>query len=355
MPTLKDVAELAGVDPSTVSRVLRSDPAQAVSAETRKRILEAASRLRYHPNSMARGLRTRRTGAIALLLPDLDNLGFSAVIHGVHAAAEENGYLVFLAEARDSSDWHTQFERLVLEGRVDGLLVAFASVADSFVMPHADQVVPIVAINRRVDGIPGAVVVDDEQASRLAVDYLVSRGHRRIGHISGALSTDTARRRERGFLLGLASHGLRLDERWVAEGMYTEPGGYQAAMQIFNRATGDLPSALFVANLMSALGALRALREVGVGVPDPISVITMEDHPIAALTEPPLTTVAMPHFKMGYDGARMVIDAVGGRPVSQLVVADEPHVVERASVQCKADHSLSTRSAKHGGGETRRT
>jgi LacI family transcriptional regulator len=327
---LKDVARLARVDPSTASRVLRGDPRQAARSETRQRILRAATELGYRPNSLARGLRLRRTHTIALLVPDLNNVGFAEITHGVQEAAEENGYLLMLSGAHRPVG-EGQYPELLLEGRVDGLLVAFAHLDDPLVGRLADLNLPLVLVNRRAGGAPCSVIVDDEWGSRLAVEYLVSLGHREVGHVTGSLETDTGLRRERGFMGALAQAHLSLDQRWVAEGRYTEEGGEAAARRILERSGRELPSALYVANLMSALGVLTALRAAGLQVPDDMSVITMDDHVVAAHTAPPLTSVRMPFYKMGVEAVRMLIDAIEGRPVGHRVVDEAPRVIVRES------------------------
>jgi LacI family transcriptional regulator len=331
LANLRDVARLAGVHVSTVSKVLRDDPSQKARPVTRERILAAAKELDYRPNSIARSLRTRRTRTLALLVPDLDNLGFTQVSHGALTRAEEAGYLVVLVDAHDPVSHGSVYERLVAEGRVDGLLVAFASVEDRLVEHLTEHKLPIVLVNRRTKSTAGSVVVDDAAGSRLAVDHLARLGHTYIGHVTGDLNTDTGLRRLEGFHAAMASHNLPVEDRWIRRGLYTEESGYEATREIVKRSGIALPTSIFVANLMSALGALRALHEMGLVVPADISIITMDDHLIGAHTNPPLTTVATPLFEMGSEAVRMLIDAIEGHPVSHVVVDEVPRVIERSS------------------------
>lgn len=330
MAKLKDVAQLARVDPSTASRVLRNDPRQAARSETRQRIFRAATELGYRPNGLARGLRLRRTLTIALLVPDLNNVGFAEITHGVQEAAEEAGYLLMLSGAHRPVG-EAQYPELLLEGRVDGLLIAFAHLDDPLVGRLAELNLPLVLVNRRAAGVPCSVTVDDEWGSRLAVEHLVSLGHRKIGHVAGSLETDTGLRRQHGFVRGLAQANLSLDQRWVAEGRYTEEGGEAAARTILERSGRELPTALYVANLMSALGVLSALSGTGLRVPNDMSVITMDDHVVAAHTAPPLTSVRMPFYRMGVEAVRMLIDVIEGRPVGHRTVDEAPQVIIRES------------------------
>jgi len=329
---LKDVARLAGVDPSTVSRVLRNEWVDVVRPETRDRIVKAAAELGYRPNAVAAGLRTKRTNTLGLIVPDLDNLGFADVSHGVQAASAEAGYLVLLADGRVVAREEELLERLVFEGRVDGLLLAYAQREDRFVAQLAHHDVPVVMVNRRSEGAPGFVVVDDRLGAELAVRHLHDLGHRSIGFVGGPLEFDTGRRRDAGFRETIATLGLPLREEWIADGEYTEPGGYAAALRILDAHGADGPTGLFAANLMSGLGALRAIRERGLRVPDDISLVAMDEHVIADHTNPPITTIAMPLYKMGVAAVEMLLDAIEGRqPVRNLMIEEEPRVVRRAS------------------------
>jgi LacI family transcriptional regulator len=329
---LKDVARLAGVDPSTVSRVLRNEWADVVRPETRDRIVNAAAQLGYRPNAVAKGLRTKRTNTLGLVVPDLDNLGFADVSHGVQAAATDAGYLVLLAEGRVVEKERELLERLVFEGRVDGLLFAYAQREDRLVAQLIHHDVPVLMINRRSEGAPGFVVVDDRLGSELAVRHLHDLGHTSIAFIGGPLAFDTGRRRDQGFRETLADLGLPVREDWVVDGEYTEPGGYAAALTILDARRTDGPTGIFAANLMSGLGALRAVRERGLRVPEDISLVVMDEHVIAEHTNPPMTTIAMPLYKMGVAAVEMLVGAIEGRQaVGSLMIDDRPRLVRRSS------------------------
>jgi LacI family transcriptional regulator len=328
MATLKDVARHADVDPSTVSRVLRGDWAQQVRPETRERILQAAADLGYRPNALARGLRTRRTDTLGLVIPNLDNLGFSDVTHGIQAAAAEAGKLVMVVEADVVGDTET-YQRLIGDGRLDGLIVAFATLDDHLVAQLAELGTPLVLVNRRTSGVHGSVVVDDEAGSRIAVEHLVGLGHRRIGYVGLEAETDTARRRERGYRAAMRAAGLRIDPGWIGTSAPTEEGGRRGVDRLLAGATP--PTAVFVASLMSAIGALAALRDAGRDVPGNVSLVAFNDHPLAAHTAPPLTTVRMPNFRMGQEAVRMLLVELEGSPVGDLMIDDAPELIVRAS------------------------
>jgi LacI family transcriptional regulator len=332
LANLKDVARRAEVDPSTASRVLRGDPSQQVRPETRQRILDAARELKYRPNALAQGLRTRRTDTLGLIIPSLDNLGFADVTHGIQAAAAAAGKLVMVVEADAvAGRTHSVYERLIGDGRLDGLIVAFASIDDDLVAQLVEREIPLVLVNRRTSRVHGSVVVDDERGSRMAVEHLVGLGHRRIGYLGLDADTDTARRRLTGYGAGMAASGTRIDPRWLAAGPPTEAGGRSAMETILHADPGHPPTAFFVASLMSAIGALAALADAGRAVPGDASLVTFNDHPFAAHTAPPLTAVRMPNFRMGQEAVRMLLDAFAGEPVRDLVIDDAPEIIVRAS------------------------
>lgn len=335
MPDLKAVAKRAGVDPSTVSRVLRGDPRQTVRPETRERIFEAARALEYRPNALARGLRTRRTDTIGLIVPSLDNVGFSEVIHGIQAAAAAAGKLVMVVEAdalgwtRDDPD--EQYARLITDGRVDGLIVAFATLDDRLVGQLADRDLPLVLVNRRTVGVHGSVVVDDEAGSGLALRHLIALGHERIGCVGLAADTDTARRRERGYRRAMEQAGYPIQAGWIVNAAPTEAGGRGAVPPLIRLPPGLRPTALFSASLLGAIGVLAGLREAGVSVPAAMSLIAFNDHPLAAHLSPPLTTIRMANFEMGEAAVDMLLAAVEGRPVHDQMLDRPPEIVIRAS------------------------
>lgn len=338
MANLKDVARLAEVDPSTVSRVLRGDPSQAVRPDTRQRILDAAQSLRYRPNALARGLRTRRTDTIGLIIPDVFNLGFADVTHGIQAAAAEAGRLVLLMEAnglRDDGD-HTlrteeEYAQLIGDGRVDGLIVAFATLDDRLVAHLAERDIPLVLVNRRTAGVHGSVVVDDERGSMMAIEHLLELGHRRMGFIGLAAETDTARRREQGYRAAMEQAGISVEPRWTVAGEPTMAGGRASVEQILAIPRDVRPSALFVASLLGTVGVLSGIRAEGLRVPDDISVIAFNDHELADHLDPALTTVWMPNLRMGQEAVRMLLAALDGEPVRDLMIDEPPRIVVRGS------------------------
>lgn len=349
MATLKDVARLADVDPSTVSRVLRGDPGQAVRQDTRERIMAAAASLRYRPNALARGLRTRRTDTLGLIIPSLENVGFSEVTHGIQAAAAAAGRLVVVVEAEaveragDTRSLEDAYARLITDGRVDGLIVAFATLDDHLVAQLADLGIPLVLVNRRTAGVHGSVVVDDERGAALAVEHLCSLGHRAIGYVGLAAETDTARRREEGYRRAMRAADLDVDPRWVVNVSPTLAGGTAAVSALLRSADTELPTALVVASLLGAIGVLAGLKQASIAVPAAMSVIAFNDHELAAHLDPPLTTVRMPNFEMGSRAVGLLLEAIDGQPQRDLMIDTPPEIVVRGSTApASAPHGRAT-------------
>lgn len=336
MATLKDVARLAGVDASTASRVLRGDPVQSARPETKMRILDAASALRYRPNAIARGLRTRRTDTLGLIIPSVENVGFSEVMHGIQAAAAASGRLVMVVEsdavAKDGSEPNVEeiYSRLIIDGRVDGLIVAFATLDDRLVAQLADRGIPLVLVNRRTAGVHGSVVVDDERGSALAVEYLADLGHRHVGYVGLAAETDTALRRERGFRRALTAAGLTLDPQHHVLGAPTLAGGKTAVEELLAKAQRR-PTAIFVASLLGAIGGLAGLRSANIAVPRDVSVVAFNDHELASHVDPPLTTVRMPNYRMGVEAVDLILEAIAGRDQRDIMIDDPPEIIPRES------------------------
>jgi LacI family transcriptional regulator len=328
---LKDIAERAGVDASTVSRVLRGDMRKPAKPETRDRILAAAREMDYRPNSIARSLRTRRREAIGLVIPDAANPGFARIFKGVQAATAEAGWHVIVVEGGTSVPSGLGWDRLIHEGRVDGVLVLVASIRDTAVRNIARSGFPIVLVNRRSNGVPGSVVVDDARGSAVAVEHLAGLGHRKIGHIAGPQTLDTGRRRLEGFQAALKKRKLPQLPKWIAETDYSEAGGAAAARQLLTQAAGDLPTAVYVASFMSGVGAIQVFKDAGLRIPEDISVVISDELALAAHADPPLTTINMALTRMGEVATHMLLGAVSGQPVSDIVLPDEPTLIVRRS------------------------
>jgi LacI family transcriptional regulator len=337
MTTLKDVGRLAGVDASTASRVLRGDPGRYASSETRKRIEKAAKALRYRPNAWARGLRTRRTDAIGFIIPNLDNVGLSDVTHGIQFEAAASSRLVLVVEADtlsgDGGGLREVYTRLLEEGVVDGLIAAFATLDDHFVSGLVERGIPLVLVNRRTSGVHGSVVVDDHRGIELAVNHLVELGHRSIGYVGLAAQTDTAQRRALGFRDAIDAAAIRRGMAPITAAAPTIAGGRAGFEDLFRSPLSERPTAVICSSLLGAVGFLAEAKAAHIAVPDQLSVIAFNDHELAGYLDPPLTTVRMPNFRMGQEAVRMLVAAIEGESVGDVMIDESPAVVVRESTR----------------------
>jgi LacI family transcriptional regulator len=326
--TINDVARLAGVHPSTVSRALhRAD--LPLSPETRRRVLAAVERLEYRPSAIARGLRLRRTRTLGMLVPDITNPFFPPIIRGAEEAARERGYELVLCNTDDDGDRERASLRVLRERQADGLLIATSRMADATLASVRRERFPFVLVNRgsRVGEDP-AVEVNNARAASEIVAHLVQLGHSRIAHIAGPLSTTTGAERAVGYRDALRAHGVPVDARLVAEAAaYSEDAGFAAAQRLLELA----PTAIFAANDLLALGALRAARERGVRVPFDLSLVGINDIPMVGLLDPPLTTARVPQREMGAIATGILISLLEHEPVRELHVRLEAELVVRGS------------------------
>ncbi|HEX2913268.1 MAG TPA: LacI family DNA-binding transcriptional regulator [Chloroflexia bacterium] len=313
--TIREVAAKAGVSVSTVSHVLNGND-QHVSQATRERVLEVVRSLNYRPNAIARSMIKRATATIGLVITDLQNPLFAPVAEGVEAVLRDQGYQIILASSTGLEGEIRAIETL-RQQQVDGFIFMALSVRypSDHLLKLNDEGVPFVLINRYIESNKiSRVHFDDYGAGQTGTRHLLNLGHRRIGSITGPLDIVQSRRsaldRHRGWLDTLAAEGIKPPPEWVIEGDYSFESGYEAAQDLLYRIPASLgrPDALFVANDAMAMGALKALYEAGVGIPNDIAVVTVGDPPFAAFTIPALTTVALPVMEAGKQAARILLE-----------------------------------------------
>ncbi len=327
--TITDVARAAGVHPSTVSRALhRAD--LPLRPETRRRVLAAVERLGYRPSALARSLRLRRTLTLGMLVPDITNPFFPPVIKGAEDAAQARGYNLILCNTEDLPEREATYLAVLRERQVDGLLIASSRMSDRVITALRRDGFPFVLVNRSARGAELAVTVDNRAGAGAAIAHLASLGHRRIGHLAGPQMTTTGVERAAGVRAALRRHGLAAEPGlWVESEAYSEEAGYRAARWLLVRE--DPPTAIFGANDLIALGALRAAREAGLRVPQDVSLVGFNDIPQAELLEPALTTVRVPQYEMGEAAARMLIARLEGGAIAERRIVLEVVLVVRAS------------------------
>jgi DNA-binding LacI/PurR family transcriptional regulator len=324
-PRLLDVARLAGVHPSTVSRVLGGGQVRA-RPETFERIRESARQLGYRPNAIGRGLRLASVGALGLLLPSLRNPVLAAVTRGAYERAWERDFVVVIAEDRELLSADALYDRLIQEGRIDGLLIASARPGNGVVERVGNSRVPHVFMNRGQPGSGRNVVMREEDAGRLAATHLLEFGHRRLGHVAGPPELDTARRRAEGFAETARAAGI---EPVVAAAAFEEQGGFDAMQRLLD--SPDAPTGVFVSNINQAIGAMAAGRAAGRAIPRDVSIIGYDDDPVGRFLDPPLTAIRMPLHELGATAADALMDQIAGGEPRDVVVDVAPELVRLAS------------------------
>jgi len=314
--TIQDVARLAAVSTATVSRYLSGEPVRASA-----RIREVIAELGYRPSVVARGLRSGRHDTFGVVVPDVTNPFFAGVVRGIENVAGQRGVRVLLG---NSDEDLTREATLVddLSRRVDGMILAPATEHDD--VPHvlASAGVPVVLLDRavQVGGRFDSVTVDNIVGAKLAARHLLGLGHRRIATISGPLTSTPGRERHEAFLDELGAGGADLESALVEVADFREAGGRAAASRLLSLT--QPPTALFVANNLMTVGALKALRALGVRVPEEVSVLGFDDLDLGALLDPPLTVIDRPTVEQGERAATVLVDRInaGAGPAVHVVL-----------------------------------
>jgi LacI family transcriptional regulator len=304
--TIRDVAREAGVSVATVSRVFNNSG--PVRSETRQRIEGVALRLRYSPNSAARSLSTRQTETIGVLLPDLHGEFFSEVIRGIDQLVQREGWHLLVSSSHND---RAEIEAALraMRGRVDGLLVMSPDLDAGALTENLPVNLPVVLLNCEVDGgAYDSLNIDNYGGSLAVTRYVLSRGHERIGVIAGPPRNHDAQERLRGNRAAMRAAGLELRPVQVVQGDFSEESGYRGAALLLENE--ERPTAMVAGNDSMAIGALSALSEAGVRVPEDMVVVGFDDIPIARYVTPPLTTVRVPIAELGSMAAGRLLKAL---------------------------------------------
>jgi LacI family transcriptional regulator len=324
--TISDVAALANVDRSVVSRLINDDPRLSIRDTTRQRVLDAIAMLDYRPHAAARSLRTARTQTLGLLIPDFGNPVYAEIIKGAEqAAARVGSVLVTGSVPGGAADAYLD---LLGHGRVDGLLLASLAMSVAQQQELDRLGLPWLLVNQAGRGKRRHLALDDQRAATMAVTHLLGLGHRRIAHIAGPSSIDTARRRRNGYVNALRQAGIMPDPDLIIKADYTLTGGAEAMRHLLQSRTP--PTAVFVATVACAIGALQAAYQLSVSIPDQVSVITVHDPDLAACLVPPLTTVRMPLHQLGARAVDLLLQKAPSDDIRE-VVSEPTELVVRGS------------------------
>ena len=309
-PTLRDVAALAGVHAATASRALNPKTRRLVNAETARRIVRAAESLGYQPNPIARSLKTAKSSTIGLVIPDLTNPLFPPIVRGIEDVLGPAGYNAWIVNTDNDPDRErTQIESL-RSRQVEGLIIATARLDHPLLEKLHEQGMSMVLVNRRLENVSiPSVTPDDSSGIAMAVKHLFDLGHRRIAHLAGPQTTSTGLVRSRAFRHAIRDHGLDEDSSLVVDCDYwNEAEGARGLRTLLDR--GSQFTAIVAGNDLIALGCYDVFSERDISCPDDVSVIGFNDMPFLDKLRPPLTTVRVPHYAIGAEAARMLVETI---------------------------------------------
>jgi LacI family transcriptional regulator len=335
MPSIVDVAKLAGVSVTTVSRVINNS-SHPVNPETRNRVLNAAAELNFVPSALARALVSDNTHIIGIIVGDASDPYFATIVRGISDVARENGYLTMVCNSDRVSQMELSYVRLMSNYRVDGIIFAGGGLNDDDYLDEMrdlidglkERDVPVIILgSHRFQA--HLISIDNVQAAMDMTEYLIGLGHRRIGFIQGPQVLSTSILRLKGYRQALEKHNIPYDQNLVAASNFTYEDGQRATNLLVK--CKPQPTAIFGSNDLVAIGCLGWLRELGIAVPGEISVAGFDDISAARYVNPPLTTISVPMREMGATGMRHLL-----KMITTGVQFEEIHLlpytlVERAS------------------------
>lgn len=305
MTTLKDIARLAGVSVSTASYALNNRP--EVKDETRKKILEIASKLNYKPSGIAKDLKLKKTGTIGLVLSSFSGPFYSGIINGIEEITFSNGYNLIICSSYGGKN--STAAKFLSEKRTDGILLLASDITDEIILRSANENFPIVLMDRELEGkYIKSVTVNNRKAAYEAVSHLVNTGYRKIGYFSGpVISIDNLQRFE-GYRNALRDNDIGFCPKWNLQGQFTRNGGHNCMLLL--AANNDLPEAVFCGNDEMAIGAIEAARELGINIPEDLAIMGFDDIEPAQYIKPTLSTVRHPKYLLGSAAAHLLIQAL---------------------------------------------
>jgi LacI family transcriptional regulator len=335
--TMADVAREAGVSLMTVSRVVNHKG--DVSPDTQRRVLAIIDRLGYRPSGIARGLATRQTRTLGLVIPDVANAFFASVARGAESQAYSQDYNVFLCNTNEDPQREVDALQSLDEKRVDGVVLCSSRLGEDELGRLLGRHPAVVLVNRLFDGGGvGMVVIDDECGGRLATQHLLGTGHRGIGLLAGPTTSYSGRQRAKGYHAALAEAGVSEGAGWVQHCAPTVDGGQGAARRLLT--TQPELTALVCYNDLVAVGALQTCAELGRRVPADVALVGYDDIPLAELVAPPLTTCRVPGDELGQRAVQLLLGQIGGTSEGGGRVVLRPELIVRASAPWRSASAI---------------
>lgn len=331
MATIKDVAKMAGVSTTTVSHVINKT--RFVAEETEKQVLQAIKELKYSPSAVARSLKVNTTKSIGMIVTSSETPYFAEIIHAVEESCYRQGYSLFLCNTQNDIEKIQNHLEMLSKKRVDGILVMCAEyTTDSLDLLSNFNELPMVVMDWGPDNKHTDLIKDNSfEGGYLATEYLIKNGHQNIGIIAGELTKTTAKTRYHGFLQAMKDANLTVNPNWVVEGFFEPEDGYECMNKIL--AQESLPSAVFCCNDVMALGAISAIGEKGLRVPEDISIIGYDNIHASRFYSPPLTTIHQSKSRLGVQALSLLFKRILDNPQQRTIIEMHPELVIRKSVK----------------------
>lgn len=319
---LKDVATKLNISVSTVSRVVNNK--NYVKPEMREMVMIALEELNYSPNQIARSLKNKSTNTVGIIVPDISEDFFAYVIKGVEEVFSKNGYAIILCDTGENPEKEDSYLNLLLEKQIDGIILATVNKTPKALKFFFNKKIPVIFI----DNLPNikmnydSVIIDNSKASCIAVEHLIEMGHRKIGIITGKLDETTGYERLMGYKKAFMINGIEIDESLIKTGDFKEKSGYENMKSLLK--AGNKITAVYVASSKMAYGAVKAIRDEGLKIPEDIAVVGFDVHDVSGLISPGITTILQPEESIGKVAAELMIKRLQdkGEKLSQKIVLD---------------------------------
>ena len=328
MTTLREVAEAAGVSIATVSRVLNDYP--HVNNDTRKRVLKAIKTLEYRPSRVARRLRKRGAQILGLVIADISNPYYSAVIQSIENIAYAHKYSMLLCNSSEDPQREQMHLDILLEEQVAGVIISPVDELCTSCKAFLDRGIPVVSIDRRFRNLElDSVLVDNVMGAFDATNHLIKLGHQRIGLIAGPSHLTTGRGRREGYEKAIVKNDLNLNTNLIKIGNFKQKSGYTNALELLR--LKDAPSAIFTSNNLMTLGALNAIHDMGLGIPQDVAIVGFDDLTWAPSLNPPLTAVAQPTLELGKWAVNLLFQSILEENREPVEIILKPSLIVRES------------------------
>jgi len=331
--TLKQISDDLGFSMSTISRVLNGKASKyRISKKTETIILDAAREINFTPNQLARGLRLQKTQTIGLVIPDISNPFFSSIARSVEIEARKKDYSIVLCDSQDNTFIEKDSINVLMSRKVDGFVICPIGEGSKHIAQVIENNIPLVIIDRQLPGLNcSSVITDNYNGALEAVDFLIELGHKKIACIQGLINSTVNKDRVKGYKDALKKHNIRFDSSSLLGDSFGKQNGYLGAKLLLSKASK--PTAIFCLSNLIAMGAMEAIMQEGLQIPEDISLLSFDDHPYSEFLSPPMTTIAQQNTNMGKIAVKILFDQINSsEPVKPLEVKLPTKLIIRRSV-----------------------